>query len=110
MSLLRRLEKSLNSDGFEREKEVTGEPISGSPPTALSTEGRLLQIRNQIMDLVLGSLPANAEQLGEIPLRNLIDDAITNACQTLGLSIRPEERRFLVEEFLNEETPLFGAD
>ena len=102
MSLLRRLEKSLNSDGFEREKEVTAEPTSGNLPTALSTEVKLLQLRNQIMDLVLGSLPANAEQLGEIPLRNLIDDAITNACQTLGLSIRPEERRFLVEEFLNE--------
>lgn len=103
MSLLRRLEKSLNNDELAREKEFNAKSGSDSKASSdSSVESRLMQLRDQIMDLVMESLPANAEEMGDIPLRNLIDEAVVNAAQTLGLTIRPEERRFLVDEFLNE--------
>ncbi len=103
MSLLRRLEKLLEDNETSSEKELKiatdGKSLSSEDQ---SSENRLLSLRDQLMDDVLASLPAGAEQMGDIPLRNLIDDAITNAVQRLGLTIRPEERRFLVEEFLND--------
>ena len=103
MSLLRRLEKLLEDNETSSEKELKiatdGKILSSEDQ---SSENRLLSLRDQLMDDVLASLPAGAEQMGDIPLRNLIDDAITNAVQRLGLTIRPEERRFLVEEFLND--------
>ncbi len=103
MSLLRRLERMVegNDTGSEKELKIATDG-KNLPSEGQSSENRLLLLRDQLMDEVLASLPANAEQMGDIPLRNLIDDAITNAVQGLGLTIRPEERRFLVEEFLND--------
>lgn len=103
MSLLRRLEKLLEDNETSSEKELKIATDGKSLPSeGQSSENRLLSLRDQLMDDVLASLPAGAEQMGDIPLRNLIDDVITNTVQRLGLTIRPEERRFLVEEFLNE--------
>lgn len=101
MSLFQRLEKLANSEEVEWGKEVCVPSMGGNPLT-ISSEGRLMDLRNQLMDSVMEALPENAEQMGDVPLRNLIDEAITSASQALGLKIRPEERRFLIEEFLNE--------
>ncbi len=112
MSLLRRLERLMEGSETDSEKKPGIETKSvdpqmktsgkGSPSEDQSLENRLLWLRDQLMDPILGSLPANAEQMGDVPLRNLIDDAITNAIQEMGLTLRPEERRFLIEEFLND--------
>lgn len=101
MSLLRRLDKLVTGN----EETVTTEKEEEKTRTALDTswsEERLIMLRNQLMDRVLSSLPANAEQMSETPLRNLIDEAITSTLQVMGMIIRPEERRFLIEEFINE--------
>jgi len=103
MSLLKRLEKLVGENEGNSEKELKIETGGVTPsPTGQPSEDRLLWLRDQLMEQVLASLPPNAEQMGDVPLRNLIDDAITNAVQKLGLAIRPEERRFLAEEFLND--------
>ncbi len=106
MSLLRRLER-LNNE--ETTKEIAQRPPNSVPATdksaALPTtidENRLLWLRDQLMDKVLSALPPNAEQLGEVALRNLLEEAISQGVQELGMTVRPEERRFLVEEFLSE--------
>jgi len=103
MSLLRRLERLVNSSEANSEKELKIDTDGKSRPSGdQSLENRLLWLRDQLMQPVLSSLPPNAEEMGDTPLRNLIDEAIMNAVQSLGLTIRPEERRFLAEEFLND--------
>ncbi|MFA0753277.1 MAG: hypothetical protein IMHGJWDQ_001048 [Candidatus Fervidibacter sp.] len=106
MSLLRRLER-LNNE--ETTKEIAQRPPNSVPATDKSEplpttmdENRLLWLRDQLMDKVLSALPPNAEQLGEVALRNLLEDAISQGVQELGMMVRPEERRFLVEELLSE--------
>lgn len=103
MSLLRRLERLVESTETNSEKELKIEADGkGFPSNDQSLENRLLWLRDQLMEHVLTSLPPNAEQMGDTLLRNLIDEAITKAVQNLGLTIRPEERKFLTEEFLND--------
>ncbi len=104
MSLLRRLERL----GEEPKEELVGNP---APQLAAQTDGgqkdasqedRLLWLRDQLLDKVLAALPPNAEQLGETTVRNLVEEALSEALQELTITIRPEERRFLLDEFVNE--------
>ncbi len=104
MSLLRRLERLNEANGEQLEKTVPtsqaderGELLP-SPPS----EDRLLHLRNQLLDKVLAALPPKADELSETTLRNLIEEAVMDALRELSVTVRPEERRFLVEEFLAE--------
>ncbi len=102
MSLLKRLEKLTEE---EEEEAAKSGKVKGEVETVSDTSqpgDRLTLLRNQLMDKVISSLPANAEQMSDTPLRNLIDEAITSSLQGMGIIIRPEERRFLIEEFMNE--------
>lgn len=103
MSLLRRLEKIVNGGETESEKTLakSNRKETSSADSPFSHE-RLKLLRDQLMDTVLSKLPSNAEQMGDAPLRNLIDEAVTDALHNLSITVRPEERRFLVEEFIHE--------
>ncbi len=104
MSLLRRLEQM----GEEPKEKLTENP---APQLAAHTDGsqkdvsqedRLLWLRDQLLDKVLAALPPKVEQLGETTVRNLVEEALGEALQELTITIRPEERRFLLDEFVNE--------
>lgn len=108
MSLLRRLEQ-LKTLTPETKVETLTKTPSGvqpttlpKPPSEVSAGEKLTALRDALIDMVLSSLPANAEQSGLSALRNLIEEALADAVQKQNIYLLPEERRFLLDEFVNE--------
>lgn len=80
----------------------TASRVTVAIPPEMAPEKVLVLLRDMLMDSVLEALPPNAEQLGVVTLRNLIEEALNGAVQQQGLSPSLEERRFLSDEFIYE--------
>ncbi len=95
MSLLQRLRQG--------QQEATVPPaVRAAEAEAAEAERRLKELRDALMDRVLESLPPNAEEMAPMNLRSHIETVLEAAIEEQGLSVRPEERRMLLEEFVNE--------
>jgi precorrin-2 methylase len=90
MSLLQRLRQGT--------QEATVTPsVTAAEAEAAEAERRLKELRDSLMDRVLENLPPNAEEMAVINLRSQIETILEAAIEEQGLSVRPEERRALVE-------------
>lgn len=95
MSLLQRLRQGT--------QEATVTPsVTAAEAEAAEAERRLKELRDSLMDRVLENLPPNAEEMAVINLRSQIETILEAAIEEQGLSVRPEERRALVEEMVAE--------
>lgn len=100
MSLLRRLSQGRPDELLPHLARATAEPeATGSGEHHLKD---LKELRDALMDRVLAALPANAEDIPSLPLRSQIETALEDAMEAAKATMRPEERRFLVDEFLAE--------
>ncbi len=95
MSLLQRLRQGT--------QEATVTPsVTAAEAEVAEAERRLKELRDSLMDRVLENLPPNAEEMAVINLRSQIETILEVAIEEQGLSVRPEERRALVEEMVAE--------
>jgi len=95
MSLLQRLRQG-------QQEATIPSTVKAAEAEAAEAERHLKELRDALMDRVLESLPPNAEEMAPMNLRSHIETVLEAAIEEQGLSVRPEERRILLEEFVNE--------
>ena len=95
MSLLQRLRQG-------QQEATIPSTVKAAEAEAAEAERHLKELRDALMDRVLESLPPNAEEMAPMNLRSHIETVLEAAIEEQGLSARPEERRILLEEFVNE--------
>ncbi|MFA0732283.1 MAG: hypothetical protein BKPUNTRY_001830, partial [Candidatus Fervidibacter sp.] len=95
MSLLQRLRQG-------QQEATIPSTVKAAEAEAAEAERHLKELRDALMDRVLESLPPNAEEMAPMNLRSHIETVLEAAIEEQGLSVRPEERRILLEEFINE--------
>ncbi len=109
MSLLRRLHQvgrgQERQSGAVPTKPLGDEVRQVTPPPhdfEQMDQERITNLKRQLMDPVLESLPPNAEQLSALAVRNLVESSVNETLSKEAITVSPEERRFLIEEMVNE--------